>query len=874
MFRFLFPLLFLSSLVVVTAQTTQITITDRQQVADVRRFGINIGSRNRWGDPQFLKNLLDNPGFEPGVFGSVVLADSGSTATTFRQAFWNTGWNNQNTGQPEGFWDGAEYEIVWGAARGRKGRVRSFRYENGAYVFDLDGSGPAPGTLDVMFVRRPVPGIAGNISLVDTTTTRPGSPGRQSMRLTNDGARYDFYMDSYWRDGDRSATKFLPVRGNWHAEVWAKGKKDGDLLRMRFFREGETTFIDTQATLTTEWRKVSVDVSVPEDADAIGGYASDAYRPILDFRLEAANFSGEIWVDDAALYSIDDVNPTVFTDAFVDRMRALRPGILRDWSTQLGATLDAQLAEPFARPTNGSRPDSHSPGSYGYSLPEFLELAREVGAEPWYVMPPTLSPEDLLGLVEYLAAPADGAHPYADRRAALGQKAPWTEVFGRIHLELGNEMWGSGRSDDPFFGASMNGGVRLGAISSDRFAILRSSPYFDPASFDLIIGGQAGYAGRQREIEQNATEHDAIALAPYFGVLDTYASDNEIFRPLLAMPTFQTGENGEVRKSRGFIDAEKKGTGMAIYEINFHTTGGNAPIDVRNDFVTAAAGAFALPLAMLHYQRDLGIVNQCAFSSLGFSFRMGNGDYVRIWGTLRDLYATGRARPTFLGLELVNRAILGDAVAIEQSGENPSWTQSVINGIGAPTEVEQIQSFAFRSRDTTSLILFNLDDVAHDVAIGIGRTPTPSVVRYKIVPQDFHADNEESEEVRIESDTLNDFHDGYAMTLPPRSMYAMVWKSLPDLQDVSEDGGPAVPFLEVVGASSDDISLRYATSGGRVRIDLIDMTGAFVRRVIDRLEEGGEHVAAVETLGLPTGLYFCRMSTESGGVVRRVVVVK
>ena len=103
------------------------------------------------------------------------------------------------------------------------------------------------------------------------------------------------------------------------------------------------------------------------------------------------------------------------------------------------------------------RPHERQASQWGYSLHEFLELCQEVGAEPWYVVPPTFSAADVLGLVEYLAAPADPAHPWAERRAALGQAAPWTTVFPSLHLEYGNELWGAASGSDPFFGASLLG---------------------------------------------------------------------------------------------------------------------------------------------------------------------------------------------------------------------------------------------------------------------------------------------------------------------------------------------------------------------------------------------------------------------------------
>ncbi|WP_289474977.1 hypothetical protein, partial [Klebsiella pneumoniae] len=79
-------------------------------------------------------------------------------------------------------------------------------------------------------------------------------------------------------------------------------------------------------------------------------------------------------------------------------------------------------------------------------------------------------------------------------------------------------------------------------------------------------------------------------------------------------------------------------------------TGGPAPHAVRDNFVAGLGAGLALPLAMLSYQRDLGINTQCAFTALGYSFKYGYGaiDYVRLWGMLRDVASTGRKRPTWL----------------------------------------------------------------------------------------------------------------------------------------------------------------------------------------------------------------------------------
>jgi hypothetical protein len=765
---------------------TTIEIRNEVSVPQVKRFGIVIGRRIWWGAAQLLKNVIDNPGFEAGLYGSVIHADEGASGTRIPQTNWDTRWNDDSLGigQPEDFWNGAEYEIVYGPAKGRRGTITGFTHENNQYVFYLDSNGVGPQEWDVIMVRNELSGVAANGDgySADPTMVRPGSPGNQSLHLVYSGVpwqpAYSFYMDSLWRDGDRDAGKLFVIQGNWHLEFWAKGKDEGDQLGVRFMREGEANFIDETISLTTEWQKIERDVFIPVGADPVRSYTDEEYHPILGFVFYILEAGDEVWVDDVALYRSGNTNPTVFTDRFVNRLKELKPGILRDWHThRFGNTLDNELAVPWARKTLGCRPDRRVAREYAYSLHEFLKLCQEVGAEPWHVIPPTLSPVDLVNLIEYLAAPAGGAHPYADRRAALGQSTPWTDVFSTIHLEFGNELWGSADPSDPMWGGSVMYGVRLGQVAHDRFAILKSSPYYIPGKINLIIGGQAGWPQRQGEIENNSSNHDIIALSPYFQFRpDRYNSDEEIFYPVFAQP-FDNVTSGIMKESKDYVDSVGQGTGLAIYELNFHTTGGDIPIDIRNDLVTGMAG-IALPLHMLVYLRDLGVKNQTAFCASGFSsnWQMQSGEYVRLFGMLRDLEATGRKRPTWLGLEIVNKAVQGDMLTIVQGGANPTWHQMPFNGVLNGIDVSYVQSFAFREDDSYSVILFNLSlDESQPVRLDLPTQPQRQATCYELASASIHDDNEDAENVIIQTTQLTDFADQYELTLPPHSVSVITW---------------------------------------------------------------------------------------------------
>ncbi|MCC6488521.1 MAG: hypothetical protein IT364_13575 [Candidatus Hydrogenedentes bacterium] len=763
-------------------EPTVISITGNVIVPKAKRLGINLGGRSPYGASQIIKNLIPNPGFESAVYGSVLHADAKATGTRVPQAFWVTEWNHEQygIGQPEGFWDGADYEIVYGPAKGRRGTVKRFTLENNQNVFYLDQPGPAPQEYDVLLVRKELKGIFVGTRMsentVDTASIRPESPGKQSLHLSASGSpTWNVYLDSEWRDGDVTAGKLLVIEGPWRFAFWARGGESGGQLRARFYREGETEFVNEVLTLSPEWQLYEFAFDAAPGVDRNDGYREGDYHPLLVASVTLEGATAEAWLDDATLERTDQSNPTVFTEALVERLRELRPGVIRDWSTQLGETLENQLAEPWARKTAGFSPKQRAGGDFSYSLHEFLELCEALGAEPWYVIPPSFSPEDMRGLTEYLAAPADGAHPFADRRSALGHPAPWTDAFPQIHLEYGNEMWGAASGSDPFFGASALGGVRLGEIASDRFALLKAHPAFRAENFDLIIGGQYYFPGRQEEIQSNSTEHDTVALAPYFGGLDTHDTPANMYYPLFARP-FEDAAKGKLRESAGLIQHAGRNTGMAIYEINFHTTGGDIPNDVRNDFVTGAGGTLALPLHMLVYQRDFGIRAQCAFTALQYSFDMGSKNYVRLWGMLRDIAATGRKRPTWLGVELANQIIQGDMIETLQSGPNPSWYQEALNGLEHDVDVTYIQSFAFREGDAFSAILFNLSlEFAMDVSIETPAPPSHEATMLRLSPASIGDDNEDRERLTIETRTLDDFRFPYPLALPPHSVTALRW---------------------------------------------------------------------------------------------------
>lgn len=159
--------------------------------------------------------------------------------------------------------------------------------------------------------------------------------------------------------------------------------------------------------------------------------------------------------------------------------------------------------------------DRHMPGGNrldgdGVSIEDMLALARELGADPWFVMP------------------WNADHDYVKRFALLtrSQLPPGR----RVYVEVGNEVWNTGFSVGQ---QAVAEGLAKGLGGNDREAGMRR---YAERTVDVMRPWEAAFAGRGGLIRVLATQHvtpetaeialsfrdtakhvDALATAPYFG---------------------------------------------------------------------------------------------------------------------------------------------------------------------------------------------------------------------------------------------------------------------------------------------------------------------------------------------------------------------
>ena len=148
---------FLANASVSSAQSksTNIEVSGVTPQSAVNRLGVTLGGE-AWVDGGPLrKNLIvNNPGFEAADYRAILRCGA-VTADGCRVA-------DAATAEPDGFWNGAHYQVMSGGAAGATGTVVSHTSGGGGSVLALDKSlSLSAGDYLSVEVLQPVSGVAG-----------------------------------------------------------------------------------------------------------------------------------------------------------------------------------------------------------------------------------------------------------------------------------------------------------------------------------------------------------------------------------------------------------------------------------------------------------------------------------------------------------------------------------------------------------------------------------------------------------------------------------------------------------------------------------------------------------------------------------------
>jgi alpha-L-arabinofuranosidase len=784
-----------------TTTATTITVTNQVLQSPVKRFGMNLGATNYYDSGQMLKNLIvNNPGFEGEIAQSMIQCGSG-TAKSCTDSLNYTGW-------PANFWNGATYQFVYGTALGRSGTVSGYTAATsstgGTWTFADSGTVPSKG--DFMIVRQAVPGNAvdgwsyitgsGGSSIgTNTTDLPPGTQGLQTMLLN--GLATDGGVHLYANFDSTAGQTFVQLTGTYQLSFKAKGlgPNGAGSIQVLLFRYiyPQTYYINQTinlpsdpncASLGSGWYNCTLTFNGTDTGSTIG-------TAQLEFDTVGAS---SLYLDDVSLVATgtDPTNTTVFRDPVVNALEDFRPGVMRFWFNQLGESLDNMLQPQFGRQRSAYDPYIPDVSYIEYGLTEFLQLAQRVGADPWVVIPITLSNTEASNLIDYLAGSTSTV--YGAKRAAAGQTAPWTSVFNTIHLEFGNEAW-----DTIFDGGNMPNGTAYGTRAQSVFASMRSNPAYKAASFDLIVNGWASDSkynpGLNTAIQNAVSNNDSFADAPYMmftvndpGTTGAALNENLFGSEFAEAEAFVTNSgtaegiaNGYILQQQREVAASSNPKPYITTEFNISPRDGSMTQAELTDLASSVGSGLAVADGMLQQLRA-GVLTQNLFELAEYNYYTTNSNNVsltaNLFGAVVDMGVTDLRRGQFLAVQMANNAInTANASMLQtvQTGANPTWNQAMVQQVQL-NNAHYLQSFAFNTGNQYSLILFNVNrTTALPVTFAGDNVPAGTVQSQVLTSANITDNNETSSVFAPVSSTLASFNPSMPMSLPPYSMTVLTW---------------------------------------------------------------------------------------------------
>ncbi len=762
------------------SRSVEIRITDRVRTKEVKRIGMNV----------------DDTGWDAGAIAKTRAAFN-FEGTMYRSIFWGPRQDAggifiwQEVSRPaEDFLAGkrvigARFTVLNGPAKGETGIITGLErrvFDDGNeqreldyLVFDrelpanpgshcavmVEQDGREEGHFNVRGADRGGYWSSGpNLSLVQGDTA-PGSFGHTALRMDGSETRAHIRVPGKY-------TEFAEVRGIWMLSFVARALESGAVMTV-------ASPANRNVNLTPEWQEHRFEFEI---SDTPGGNV---------FAAEIGVTGGAALIDDI-VFRHEGENPTEFDDRFVAALQELQPGILR-FLQMGGNTVENMIRPPVQKFRFSGSPWMRAgprggPFVHKFSMHEFFELCAHIGADPWFSLPGVIHPEELEQFMEYVAAPDDTG--FGKLRAELGQVQPWTEVFGEILVEFGNEAWNQ-------WGPFMASGYSGPEYWRDLFQAGRDSRWYRP-NIVFTSAGQNVNHWTNRQIIQNAPNADLFAIATYLihrlhpEVEARFSGDtSELFRWLFGVATGYLIEHEGMKANVEHTRAN--GMELAVYETNHHAADGEASSEFRNRFLSSLGGALNMAQNHLIMLQEHGARNQAFFTMFGHVNNAYAVKDVRLFGAVLRLKEDDvRVRPHFLALQAMNQALMGDLLEVEYGEGMPVFTAQTFDERARewrePRVLPALRVLPFRDGNRRSLILLNLsvkDPVS--VTLRLDSEPTGGRAQWTVLHADnIHAHNEMESDtpgVSLQSGRMEAFRSGRTMNLPPHSLTVLRWTVTP-----------------------------------------------------------------------------------------------
>jgi len=706
-----------------TPATITVKVQENPSIPSVQRIGLNTSFWTTYGAEQYMRNILMNPGFEGRVERILVIVQATND---------NSFSDGSGLGQADDFWKGATYDVRSGQSAGMKGKISQSKQTGagGLPQYFVDGTVPSLAQNDVVILTKTsnpnpveqwwIPDESLDLVKVDSSNPRPGSDGKNVLVLSpkqNKAAGINFYLDMLYE----KYGKLLQCKGKWRISFWARSDDPKASLSFSFARIAPIPrFVGQTIHPTAQWQQYEVDFS-PNDTGPVGP---------LQLNIAAAEPNTKVYIDDIFLGPIQSDNPTTaWNQDVIDIVKALRPSYIRDWQGQLGDTFKNRIASQFARITHVERlygGDGNK--NFSFSIPDVLDLCKQVQANPWLIIPTSLSDDELTAFGQYLALNAD------------------KNQFSEVIVEFGNENW-----NWLFRSLAIPVAEAHGPVAERAFQFL-SAAAGPNVNLRKVINGQFVNPWLCNEYVKLSPSSDTLAVAPYFfREMQANTADKDNAKALFAV------EDNYFRQLNQDLKKTKKN--LAVYEVNMHTTGGTATTPERLRFVSGAISGAALAkhlLTNMFYNAS----PQCVFCLAQIS--MGTYDVpasVDLWGIVHDVSPTKRMRPTGLAMKMLNNIISGSLHKIvpQQPEKAP-----------LPDEANNLTLASFRTADGWSAALVSANDKPVTLAVQFpdDQRALPQWSKSLDAKSPFD-NNEVNEEVKIVKRAVQADKRTVTVTVPP-----------------------------------------------------------------------------------------------------------
>ncbi len=276
----------------------------------------------------------------------------------------------------------------------------------------------------------------------------------------------------------------------------------------------------------------------------------------------------------------------------------------------------------------------------------------------------------------------------------------------------------------------------------------------------------------------------SVALHMIMRHIDILGSEEKLFQWVFAKPIWRSRDpRGAMFQNHQL--AEKAGIELSIYEVNHHTTHGDAPLEPRNKIVTSIGGGINVANNMLMMMREHKLRTQCLFSLIQHGYRAHGIGEVRLWGTALNMRAGHeRYRPTFLACMLANKVIGGDMVRTIHSKDEPTFYARgyfTKGDVETVANIPVIWSYGFSQGTKRGLVFMCLDvSKPREVTVKfVGKVTGDHATSWTLSADSITASNEfevGEPQVKMRQGVVRGFARGSKVELAPHSMLVLSWQ--------------------------------------------------------------------------------------------------